>query len=132
MSTAAGRRPRHGVAPSTGGNARPVAEQAAVMHLGVVNPGGGQTGLTWLAGGIKELARLSSGGDPAEREMGVSGVAGRSGVTLPVNGVVVPGPGDDRLLLIPGEQVAPALRVAVPQLSPASCAADCPPDEPAD
>ena len=84
-----------------------------------------------LADGINELAPVGAGDDPAEREVGVPGVAGSGSVSLPVDGVVVPGPRDDRLLLIPGEQVAPALPVAVPQLSAASCAADCPPDDPA-
>jgi hypothetical protein len=71
-------------------------------------------------------------GDLAEREVSVSGVAGCRSVALPVNGIMVPGPRNDRLLLIPCKQVAPALGVAVPQVSPASCAAQGPPDYPAD
>src|SRR6266568_3769488 len=83
-----------------------------------------------LVGGVKELARIGAGGDPVEGEMGISVVTGGSRVALPVDGVAVPGPQDDRLLLIPGEQVAPALPVAIPQLSPARDAADGPPDDP--
>jgi hypothetical protein len=49
----------------------------------------GAAGLAWLAGGVEEMARFGVGGDPVEREVGVSGVAGRCGVALPVDGVVV-------------------------------------------
>src|SRR6266568_7549045 len=49
----------------------------------------------------------------------------------PVRCVSLPCPHDDRLLLVQGEQVPPALAVAVPQLDPARDAAQRPPDDPA-
>jgi hypothetical protein len=59
----------------------------------------------------KKLACIGAGGNPMEGEVGVPGIPGRRSLTSPVDRVMVPGPGDDRLLLIPGERVAPALRL---------------------
>lgn len=64
------------------------------------------------SGWIRGAGAYRRGGDPGEREVPAGGVAGCGGVTLLVDGIVVPGPRDDRFLLITGEQVAPALAVA--------------------
>jgi hypothetical protein len=45
-------------------------------------------------------AHIGAGGDPDEREVGARGVMGRGCVTLPVGRIAVPGPRDDRFLLI--------------------------------
>src|SRR3981081_1209259 len=57
----------------------------------------------------EEPADVRTGLEADESQVGVRRVFGSGFVALPVDRVLVPGPGDDRLLRVPGEQIRPPL-----------------------
>src|ERR1035438_5867466 len=82
-------------------------------------------------GAVEEGAHVTGGGNTDEPEVLPGRVQDRSRVTLLVDGMLMPGPGDDRHLGIPPDQVPPGFPVAVPQLSAPDQATDGAPDQPA-
>src|SRR6202035_3247414 len=65
---------------------------------------------------VVELALLRNGGDMDEPEVLAGRTGEERGDLVVSRGVGLPGPDDDRDLLVEAEEVAPPLPVAVPQL----------------
>src|SRR5215813_13447784 len=79
----------------------------------------------------EEPSNLPTRPDPDESKVPPGRVGRSRRVTVPVRRVLAPRPGNDRLLGVTGEQVAPPLPVAVPQLLAQGEPAYRTPDDPA-